>query len=204
MRTWTRHIAPALLAVFGGLGPGFVHAQQQEPADLRDDIVVKEPPRLARSDTPNVAMPSLPGYRTDMTELSYRRWASAGRASVGIGVGTITLTDRAMGGGVGGVGGGVPLRDAAPVAVASGSVLMLGLHYRATETSSVYADASRVSGLGLNGDDQVVGKVGMEFKAARSQWNVAYGGLGFRMAGDARMTVKLRRGGIGLFMRSAF
>jgi len=200
MRTLPRHIAPIVMALCGGLGLGAAQAQQ-EPVDARDDIVVREPARLTRTDTPNVSLQSLPGYRTDMTELSYRRWASSGRASVGVGVGTVTLTDRAMGGGVGGVGA---LRDAPPVGVASGSVLMLGLHYRATESSSVYADASRVSGLGLNGDDQVVGKVGMEFKAARSQWGLAYGGLGFRMAGDARMTVKLRRGGVGLFMRSAF
>lgn len=190
-----RHIAPTLVALCGGfLFAAMAHAQQ-DPVDSRDEVVVKELPRLTRLDMPNLPVQSQPGSRTDMTELSYRRWASAGRASVGLGFGSITLTERAI---------GTPLRDTAPTAVASGSVMMLGLHYRASETSSFYADASRVSGLGLNSDDQVVGKVGMEFKAARSQWNVAYGGLGFRMAGDARMTVKLRRGGVGLFMRSAF
>lgn len=200
MSAWPRCIASTLVAVCGGFAASTVQAQVQsgmQPDDGRDEIAVREPPRLSRTDVPNLPVQSQPGSRTDLTELSYRRWASSGRASVGIGFGSITLTDRPV--------GTAPLRDTAPTAIASGSVMMLGLHYRATDSSSFYADASRVSGLGGSGDDpQVVGKVGMEFKAARSQWNVAYGGLGFRMAGDARMTVKLRRGGVGLFMRSAF
>jgi len=31
-----------------------------------------------------------------------------------------------------------------------------------------------------------------------------HGGLGFRLDGDARMTLKLRRGGLGIYMTSAF
>ena len=59
-------------------------------------------------------------------------------------------------------------------------------------------------GWGLDGEDHVVGKVGVQFKAAQTDWKIAYGGLGFRLAGDSRMTLKLRRSGLAIMMRSNF
>jgi len=76
--------------------------------------------------------------------------------------------------------------------------------YRTTEHSSIYADAAHVRGFGLDGEDRVISKVGIEFKLAQSDWKIGYGGLGFRLAGDARMTFRLRRSGFGIFMRSTF
>ena len=89
------------------------------------------------------------------------------------------------------------------------TVLTLGMRYKTSPTASFFADASswRGSSSAGNGgtpDTAVAGKVGMEFKSAQSMLHVAYGGLGVRLAGDSKMTVKLRRGGLGVFMRSAF
>ncbi len=119
-----------------------------------------------------------PGY----SEINVSRWTSAGRADLGWGVGSISLSDRSS----------------------STTTLMLGLRYRTSEHAALYADATHVRGIGLNGEDQVVSKVGVEFKAAQSRWNLTYGGLGMHLAGDARMVLKARRGGVELAMRSTF
>ncbi|MEP6872898.1 MAG: hypothetical protein ABI887_00900 [Burkholderiales bacterium] len=182
-----RCIVMALVAGLTGASAGVARADDE----------ISETTRLTRIDVPNVAARSLPGYRTDLAELSYQRWASNGRADVGVGVGSVMLVDRPT--------GMLPGRSADGVALSgSGTMLMLGLRYRTTEHSSVYADAAHVRGLGLDGEDRVVSKVGVEFKAAQSDWKIAYGGLGFRLAGDARMTVKLRRSGVAVYMRRAF
>ena len=78
------------------------------------------------------------------------------------------------------------------------------MRYRTSERAAFFADASGVRGLALDGGGVVVGKVGMEFKVAQSRWSVAYGGLGLSLAGDTRMTLRLRKGGLGLSMHSAF
>jgi hypothetical protein len=181
----------ALSALLAGAGSGVARA---------DNIDSPEPvqAQLTRVDTPNVATHSLPGFQTDLTELSYRRWASRGRADVGAGFGSIALVDRPTG-----MLGARP-GDGATTTLASGTILMLGLRYHTTEQSSIYADAAHLRGLGLEGEDRIVSKVGIEFKAAQSDWKIAYGDLGFRLAGDARMTLRLRRSGLMIAMRSSF
>jgi hypothetical protein len=169
-------------------------------AELLTPPVLTDAPRLTRSDTPALVSRGLPGFRTDMTELNYRWWSTRGRTDVGVGLGSVMLVERPteMLSARPGVEG------ASPMTTASGTVLMLGLRYRASPHAALYADASNVRGLGLNNDDRVYGKVGVEFKAARSKWNIAYGGLGYKLDGDARMTLRLRRGGLGIYMTSAF
>ena len=184
----TRCLCLAALLAGGSVG---VHAEDES-------LPPPEPAQVTRVELPNVASPSLPGYRTDLTELSYRRWVSRGRADVGWGIGSVLLVDRPTGLLPGRYG------DAAGVTTGAGTMLMLGLRYRTGAQSSIYADAAQVRGLGLDGEDRVVGKVGIEFKVAQSNWKISYGGLGFRLAGDARMTVKLRHGGLGIYMRSTF
>jgi hypothetical protein len=166
---------------------------------------VNDAPRFIRSDSPGEARPSLPGYRSDVTEMSYRWWKSNGRADVGLGLGTLTYTSRPTGS----VSGPPPLPGQAgdagvASAMATGTVLTMGMRYRTSERSAVFADAASARGPGLEGTDGVVGKVGVEFKSAQSRLNIAYGGLGMRLAGDTRMTLRLRRGGLGVFMKHAF
>lgn len=191
LQATVRYVALSLASVLAGLGADAVRADD-EP------LPAPEPSQLTRVDVPNVSSYSAPGYRTDMTELVYRRWASRGRADLGFGIGSLTLIERADGGPPGRFGDGMAQQ------VGSGTLLMLGLRYHTTAQSAVYADAAHVRGLGLDGEDRVVGKVGIEFKAAQSDWKIAYGGLGFRLAGDARMTLRPRRGGLAIMMRSSF
>ena len=186
-----RCVGISLAALLAGTGSGMALADD-------DDDSHRDPAQFTRVDQLNITTRSLPGYRTDLSELSYQRWATHGRADVGVGVGSVTLVDRPTGLLPGRLG------DGAALTAGSGTMLMLGLRYRTTESSSIYADAAHVRGFGLDGEDRLISKVGIEFKAAQSDWKIGYGGLGFRLAGDARMTVKLRRSGFGIFMRSTF
>ena len=156
-------------------------------------------PRVVRVDDPSEPGRSAPGYRGETTELGYRWWVSKGRADLGLGLGTLSYVVRPTGSlpGVGGADNGASV-------LASGSVLTLGMRYRTSARSAVFADAAGWHGPGLSGRDAVVGKVGLEFKTAKSRWNIAYGGLGLTLPGDARMTLRVRRGGLALFMHSSF
>jgi hypothetical protein len=155
-------------------------------------------PRLIRSDAVTDSQPSTPGYSSEVSESSYRWWKSSGRADVGFGLGTITYLERPTG-----VFQGPGLANDNGTVATTGTVLTLGMRYRTSAHSAVYADAAGVRGPGITGDG-VVGKVGIEFKAAQSRFNINYGGLGMKFAGDTRMTLRLRRGGLGVYMRRSF
>ncbi len=194
-------LAVGLVGLLAAMVSGIAHADDEVGERFETPHFDSAPTiRVERIDTPGVAIPAAAGYRSDLTEVTVQRWTNRGRAEVGLGVGSIGLVNRSTG-----LLTGQSL-DGAGTATATGTVLMLGMRYRATENSSFYADASHVRGLGngLDGEDRIVSKVGMEFKSAQSNWKIAYGGFGFRLAGDARMTVKLRRSGVTLMMRRAF
>jgi len=196
---------PFLLMMLGLAAPPAARADDEpaEPASVAAAADLpgagsNDAPRFVRSDDPSEARRSAPGYRGETTELSYRWWLSKGRADLGLGVGTLAYVVRPTGS-LPGLGG-----DTGATVLASGTVLTLGMRYRTSASSAVFADAASWRGAGLNGGDTVVGKVGLEFKTAKSSWNVAYGGLGLTLPGDARMTLRVRRGGLGLYMRSSF
>lgn len=172
--------------------PGVTRESRFSAADTLDA------PRIVRTESPGEPQRSLPGYRSETTELGYRWWLSRGRADLGLGLGTLNYGVRPT--------GSVPgLGDAASSTVlASGTVMTMGVRYRTSDRSAVYADASGLRGHGIEGGEGVVGKVGVEFKLARSRFDIGYGGLGMRLSGDTRMSLRARRGGLAVFMRSSF
>lgn len=155
-------------------------------------------PRVIRYDTPIESQRAMPGYRIETTEVGYRWWLSRGRADLGLGLGTLTQGARPT--------GSLPglASDGSASMLAAATVMTVGMRYRSSDRSTLYADASGVRGHGFDGGEAVVGKVGIEFKAAQSRFGIAYGGLGLKLDGDTRMTVRLKRGGLGVFMRSKF
>jgi hypothetical protein len=171
----------SVAALTGAAGAG----QYDSPRFVRDDAV-PEPLRTA------------PNFRGEATEVGYRWWISRGRADLGLGLGTLAYSVRPITGAAG------LLPEAPANVVGSGTVLTLGMRYRTSDRSSLFADAASWRGAGIGGGDGVAGKVGIEFKSAQSRFNIAYGGLGLKLAGDARMTLRMRRGGLALFMRSTF
>lgn len=192
MRSSCRCIALLFCFLHATAGSGAAFADDGTASPSRNDA-----PRFSRTDLPTEAQRSLPGYRNELTELSYRWWATAGRADVGLGLGTVAYVARPTGGVA-----GVPV-DAVPFALASGTVLTFGMRYRTSGNSALYADAAGVRGPGFDGD-RVVGKLGIEFKAAQSRWSIGYGGLGLKLSGDTRMLLRVRKGGALLSMRASF
>ena len=194
---------PLLLLIFGLAVTPAARADDEpaEPTSVAALVAMpgggsNDAPRLVRSDDPAEPRRSAPGLRGETTELGYRWWVSKGRADLGVGLGTLAYVVRPTGS-LPGVG------DNGQSVLASGSVLTLGMRYRTSTSSALFADAASWRGAGLNGD-AVVGKVGLEFKTAKSSVNLAYGGLGLTLPGDARMMLRVRRGGLGLVLRSSF
>jgi hypothetical protein len=202
MRTASTFPVALLVVVAASAHTGAAFAAGESIADDVSGSVIAAgrngAPRFTRSDSPG-AQPSAPGLRNDSSEVSYRWWASSGRADLGLGLGAVTLSSSPTGAVPGLANGGNGN------VIASGTVLTVGMRYRTSPQSSVYADASGWRGNGFDSTDGgVAGKVGLEFKSAQSRFNVAYGGLGMRLTGDSKMTVRLRRGGLGLFMKREF
>ena len=175
----TADVAPRAIAALTGAG------QNDAPRFVRDDAV-PEPLRTA------------PNFRGESTQVGYRWWLSRGRADLGLGLGTLAYSVRPVGSTTG------VMPEAPANVIGSGTVLTLGMRYRTSDRSSFFADAASWRGAGIDGGDAVAGKVGIEFKSAQSRFNIAYGGLGLKLAGDARMTLRMRRGGLGIYMRSTF
>lgn len=183
------------------LTTGGVHADDLPSDSLPTDApgrVLEDAPRLTRTDLPATPLPSLPGYRTDASELSYRWWSRGELADLGVGVGSVVQVTRPT--------GMLPGLAAAGAAQSSGSAtsLLLAVRFRTSERSTVYADAAIGRSLGGGAPDPVVGKLGMELKAARSRWDIAYGGLGLRLAGDSGVSLRLRRGGLAVKWQQTF
>ena len=202
-----RSCATCLLFVLGTLGAGVSCADDDLPDDGRAVNEARwadriEVPRLTRTDVQSEPLRSLPGYRSELNELSYRWWLSSGRADVGLGLGRVSYGLRPISGFVGGSVGA--MGDESSKVLATGTVLTLGMRYRTSAHSTLFADAAGVHGLGLEGGGVIVGKVGVDFKLAQSRWNIAYGGLGLRLNGDTRMTLRVRKGGLAIYMRSSF
>lgn len=155
-------------------------------------------PRFVRTDPVGPAQPSPPGLSGGATELQGRWWISRGPADLGMGLGTVSYGLRPT--------GSIPglMTSSGSNVVASGTLLTLGMRYRTTDRSAIYADASDLHAPGIEGGDAVFGKVGFELKSAQSSVNISYGGLGLRFSGDTHMTVRVGRGGLGFVMGHSF
>jgi hypothetical protein len=185
--------SPAALADDEGFGDTIVAPEALRGAGTNNV------PRVTWLDAPTDARRNLPGDRKQLSGASYRWWSSVGRVDLGLGLGAVAYVARPTSGGSPGSTG-----DGAPVlALASGTVLTLGMRYRTSEGSALFADAAGVRGLAFEGD-RVIGKVGLEFQSAQSRWNIAYGGLGLKLSGDTGLAFRLRKGGLGMVMRSSF
>ena len=197
-------VASFLMLILGAAASGMASAEGEASERLMGPGAAavggegNDAPRIVRIDTPQ-SQPTPPGYSGQATALDYRWWLSNGRADLGLGIGTFFYGLR-------------PLDSAAPrrgsvdagSVLGSATVLTLGMRYRTSEHSALFADASGWRSAAFRNGDALVGKVGLEFKAARSRWNIAYGGLGLRLSGDTGMTLRLRRGGLAVYMRSTF
>jgi len=132
---------------------------------------------------------------SELAGVNYKLWLSRGRTDWGVGVGTLGYI--------------VPRPDGrieGPVALAGASpMLSVGLRYRVTPESAVYADASGARGIGVDPNANYVNtKVGMEWKPAKQTLGFEHGAIGMHFDSGYRLALKARHGGLGLFLRGQF
>jgi len=204
-----------------GMAPAAAQASDDE-----DDVNADEPARplianyadsvngsarVTRVDlavgNPSTAVSATTNLQPDsarLRDISRRFWITRGRTDVGIGVGALALTAQPIG--VAPSAAPNTTLETPTVLLASAPSLSVGMRYRASRQSTVFADASGARGFGPSNGDAYLGKVGVEWKpaSAASRWNIAYGGIGWRLSADSRMTLRIRGGGLGLYMRSQF
>jgi hypothetical protein len=132
---------------------------------------------------------------SELAGVNYRVWMSHGRAGVGVGVGTLGyITPRPDG------------RIEGPVALTGASpTVSVGLRYRVTPDSTVYADASGVRNLGTEAPANYVNtKVGMEWKPAKRSLGFDHGAIGMTLDSGYKLSLKPRHGGLGVYLRGQF
>lgn len=177
-----------------------------EPAVAAHVAPLSDAPQVTRIEMDRhtaLAAPALanapPGARAEVSGLSYRWWKSVGPSAagldVGVGVGTVGYLVRPPAQGA---------VDSSAGLANSSTLLTVGMRYRTSERSVVYADTSSARGFAANGHDAYVAKVGMEWKSASSPVRLMQGGLGLQLDGGGRMTLRVRKGTVGVYMRSAF
>lgn len=155
-------------------------------------------PDLARIDTTTTVQRPVPGTalqagdRAEITGLGYRWWTSRGATDIGFGLGSVGYVVRPYGG----------MSSEAPMLASTATSVSVGVRYHANERSVVYADASAAPG--FDRGDAYFTKVGIEWKAASSPLSLVHGGIGFQLDNTSRMTFRVRRGGLGVYLRSEF
>lgn len=132
---------------------------------------------------------------SELAGVNYKIWMSRGRAAVGVGVGTL-----------GHVASLSESRGEGPAALNGASATVsVGVRYRVTPDSAVYADASGAQGLGADPAATYINtKVGLEWKPAKQTFGFERGAIGMHFDSGYRLSVKPRRGGLALYLRGQF
>jgi hypothetical protein len=142
--------------------------------------------------------PALTSDGRPMTELAgvnYRLWLSRGQYGVGIGIGTLGYVQP---GPDGRTDGPRMLSGASPA-------LSIGMRYRMSEGSAIYADALGARGLPPDTSGGYVNtKVGMEWQPAKSRFGFDHGAFGVHLDSGYRLSLKARHGGFGVYLRGQF
>jgi len=132
---------------------------------------------------------------TELAGVDYRLWWSSGRTGVAVGVGTVSLV--------------MPqLHDAADAPRRLGATaptVTVGLRYRMSPRSAVYADAAGMHGFG---DDihaaHINTRVGLEWKPATSRFGFEHRSFGLQLDSGYRLSLRARSGGLALYLRGKF
>ena len=189
-------LAVATLCV---LAAGAVNAQaiDDEPAAVPPD---NPSPRLTRVQVSADAAllranAAAAGASTQLVGVSYRWWVSHGRADVGVGIGTLGYRVTPFG----------ALSDDPRISTGAAPMVSVAWRYRVSDQSVLHADASSARGLAVNGGDGYFTKIGVEWKAKpESRWGLDGSSLGLQLDSGLRMSMRLKKGGVGFYLRSKF
>jgi hypothetical protein len=132
----------------------------------------------------------------DVAGVTYRWWLRRGRTHFGIGLGALGQ-------------GGAPFDatgNGAPTLVYAASTLTVGLRYQLGERSTIYADASGARPIaGEPGAELFATKLGVEWAGtARSRLGFEKGALGLQLDSGYRMSLRVKNGGVGVYVRGKF
>ena len=164
-------------------------------------------PRFVRSEQPmpramassTAQFPALAGHRVggrvEMLGLSHRWWHSNHRTDIGVGLGTLGQNVVALDG----------RSETAQALYKPVATVSVGIRLRMSPDSALYADASSARGLFGKGSDAYFTKLGVEWQGApRPGWAFASGGVGLRLDSGKTMSMRIKGGGLGLYLRSKF
>lgn len=129
----------------------------------------------------------------ELAGVSVRWWKRHGRVDLGIGIGAlgfVSYPDAA--------GGGMLLAPMPSVTV--------GWRYRLGGETALYADATGLRRPAADGSmPGIVGtQVGVEWKPARSRFGFENRSFGFQLQSGYRMSLRVRGGGLGVYLRGQF
>lgn len=129
----------------------------------------------------------------EVAGVSLRWWSRHGRSDLGVGVGTLGFVPPADG-------------PAGSGLLAPRPTLSVAWRYRLSGDTAVYADATGVHALA--GDGPMPGivntKVGLEWKPATSRFGFENRSIGFQLQSGYRMSLRVRGGGVGVYLRGQF
>ncbi len=135
------------------------------------------------------------GASADLVGVSYRWWVRRGRSDVGIGVGTLGYRVTPFG----------ALADDPRISTGAAPMLSVAWRYRVSDQSVFHADASSARGLAVYGGDGYFTKIGVEWKAKpESRLGLDGSSLGLQLDSGLRMSMRLKKGGVGFYLRSKF
>jgi len=130
----------------------------------------------------------------ELRGVQLRLWMSRGRTAVGLGVGTLGYVQPAP-----------EVREARPAALVGATpTLSVGMRYRMSGDSAVFADASGARALPPDSGGYVNTGVGMEWKPATSRFGIDSGALGMRFDSGYRLSLKARKDGLRIYLRGQF
>lgn len=134
---------------------------------------------------------------TEMGSVTYRWWLNrGGRSNLGVGVGTLGFLVAPIDGSS---TGPHTLAHATPT-------VTVGWRYRVSDQSTIYADASGARRISADARTDLYNtKIGLEWTAKKpSALGLEKGALGMQLDSGVRMSLRVRRGGVGVYMRSQF
>ncbi len=163
------------------------------PAQAYDATAVRSR-GLARA----VGLPQAGGRVTnDLAALPDRVWRPNGRSDGGAGISPLGYLVLPADGRVG--------ADARPALVGGLPAVSMGLRVRVTDQHALFADAYRVRAPVLGAVGEGYGtKLGVEWRPAKSTLGLEHGALGMQLESGYRVSLKVRRGGPSLYLRSQF
>ncbi|KQV91659.1 hypothetical protein [Rhizobacter sp. Root1221] len=213
--------ASTLVAVLGVFGAGAARAQASAvipavgnaaSADTMNSLLGRIAPAVTPSAPPKITVErahvadseralagnhGLDAYGRPLSHMggvTYRWWVTRGASNFGVGFGTFGYV--------------VPSPEAGgPQTLAYGSsVLMVGYRLQVNPRSTLFADAFGARRFDADTTDRISTKVGVEWKARSNKFGLdgASRSLAFQLDSGYRMSLKVRRNGIGVYVKGQF